>query len=118
MPVDPWGSGDYYSPDQGIWYPDSGYDSGPDWYDLAQLAQQAYIYGELGYPQGPNITYAPQYPQQQQQQPPMTMPQLYPSTPTAPTAQPTQGAGVQLSTTTLIIIGLVGFAFLSGKRGR
>jgi hypothetical protein len=82
-------------------------------------AQQAYIYGELGYPPTPpgstNI-YAPQYPQQT---PPMTVPQLYPSTPTTPAVAPTQGAGIQLSTTTLmLIVGGVLLFMLGTKKGR
>jgi hypothetical protein len=113
MPVDPFGQ--YQSPDEGIWYGD-GYDSGPSWMDLIgqgiDRAAQAYAIGEAGYP-----AYPLPYPQQQQQ--PMTVPQLYTSTPTTPVVAPTQGAGIQLSTTTLmLIVGGVLLFMLGTKKGR
>jgi hypothetical protein len=124
MPVDPFGyeTGPYYSPDQGIWYGDEGYDSQGNWYDLISqginAAQQAYQIGEAGYPpyaSGSTNIYAPQYPQQPQA--PVTLPQLYPTTPTAPAVAPS--GGIQLSTTTLmLLVGGVLLFMLGTKKGR
>jgi hypothetical protein len=114
MPVDPWGY--ELTPDQGGWVADYG--SGPSWWDLASqgidAAREAYIYGELGYPPGSTNIYAPQYPQPQtaQQMPQFTL------QPTAPLPQPVQQGGFQISTTMALVLGVVGFAFLFGKRGR
>jgi hypothetical protein len=112
-------SGGYYSPDQGIWYPDYYPDSGPSIYDLisqgiSQGAQTAQIIGS-GYPPGSNVTYAPQYGAQPQQ--PLPLPQLMPGA--QPQPKPPAGAGIQLSTTTLMLL-VGGFLLftLGGKRGK
>jgi hypothetical protein len=107
----------YHSPDEGIWYPD--YNQSPSLYDLisqgisrgADVAQIAVG----GYPPNTNITYSPsyQYPQQQPQAAPL--PQLMPGT--TPQTQ-TPGAGIQLSTTTLMLIVGGVLLFTLGKRGR
>jgi len=108
MPVDPFGndSNDY------------GYDP---WLDVVNNAiwagSDAAKVAASGYPAGSTVTYSPniQFPGQQPTQAGMPIPG------TAPGAMPRQaqqGAGIQLSTTTLIIGGLVLFAFLSGRRGR
>jgi hypothetical protein len=102
----------YHSPDEGIWYGDT-----PNWWDLAsqgidQAAQTAQIIG-AGYPPGSNVSI--QYPQQQPAL--AVMPQLYPQTTPTVTAQPKTGV-LNLSTNELLILGLIGFAFIFGKRGR
>jgi|SRR5882672_2414842 len=111
--------GDYYSPDQGVWYPDYYPDQGPSIYDLisqgiSQGAQTAQIVSS-GYPPGSNVTYAPQYGAQPQPQQ-LPLPQLMPG---AAQPKPPVGAGIQLSTTTLmLLVGGVLLFMLGSKKGR
>jgi hypothetical protein len=81
---------------------------------IRQGAQTAQIIG-AGYPPGSTNVYAPQYPAQQSSPYPMPLP-----TPTPATAlgQAQSSGGVQLSTTTLMLL-VGGFLlFTLGKRGR
>lgn len=116
MPVDPFGY-DYYgglSPDQGGWVPDYGDYGEPSWRDLISQAiregaETAQVFG-AGYPPGSVNVYAPQtgYP---------TIPPSPGVTPApVPTATP-QGAGIQLSTTTLMLI-VGGFLLFSLGKSR
>ena len=100
MPLDPFGSYDDYD---------------NPWIDLINRgidrAEQAYIYGELGYPPQPVYApvYAPNYPAPSPQPIPMPAP--------GATPQP-QGGSLQLSNTTLMLIVGGVLLFMLGKRGR
>lgn len=115
MPVDPFGY-DYYgglSPDQGGWVPDYGDYNEPSWRDLISQAiregaETAQVFG-AGYPPGSVNVYAPQ--------------SSYPTVPPAPGAQPIPtvapqpSGGIQLSTTTLMLI-VGGFLLFSLGKSR
>jgi len=106
---------DRYGEPGGYSYP--GDYSGPSIADIISQgihegAQTAQVIGS-GYPPGSNVSI--QYPQQPS---PQVFPQLYPQQPgVAPSPQPS-GAGIQLSTTTLMLIvgGFLLFSLGKGKR--
>jgi len=116
---DPYGtygdSGDYYSPDLGVWYPDYP-DSGPS---VTDLISQGIYAGQVigaGYPPGSNVTYAPSYSsggggaQQTMPYPQLMQPQTQ--------ARP-QTQGIQLSNTTLMLLVGGALLFMLGtKKGR
>jgi hypothetical protein len=121
MPVDPFGQ---YTPDYGGGYSEPGgysypgdYGGSPDLYDIISQgihegAQTAQVIGS-GYPPGSNVSI--QYPQQPS---PHVFPQLYPQEPgVRPFPQP-PGAGIQLSTTTLMLLAGAFLLFSFGKSKR
>jgi hypothetical protein len=102
-----------YDPSSGVWYDDDG---GIDWGGLLsqgidRAAQTAQII-ERGYPPG-SVVYAPSYPTI-----PGTSPAPAPAPYPAPSALPPQGAGIQLSTMTLMLIGGAFLLFSLGKSRR
>jgi len=103
-----------YDQNSGIWYDD---DSGIDWGGLFsqgidRAAQTAQII-ERGYPPG-SVVYAPSYPTIPGTPGTIPAPAPYP----APAALPPQGAGIQLSTTTLMLIAGAFLLFSLGKSRR
>ncbi len=103
-----------YDPSSGVWYDEDG---GIDWGGLFsqgidRAAQTAQII-ERGYPPG-SVVYAPSYPTIPGTPGAVPAPAPYP----APAALPPQGAGIQLSTMTLMLIGGAILLFSLGKSRR